>query len=72
LRSKRLAEQGIEVHRFWNHQWKTNRDGCLLEIWNAVQRRTGVIRIMDNADEQKFIPPDLKSVKSKERIGPSP
>jgi very-short-patch-repair endonuclease len=72
LRSKRLAELGIEVLRFWNHQWKTNRDGCLLEIWNAVQKRTGVLHIMDNVGEQKFIPPDLKNVKPKERIGPSP
>ena len=31
-RSKRLAEQGIEVLRLWNHQWRENRDGCLLEI----------------------------------------
>jgi len=67
-RDEFLAEQGIEVLRFWNHEWRKNRDGCLLEIWNAVQQRTGVLRIMDNAEEQKFVPPDLKEIKS----NPSP
>jgi very-short-patch-repair endonuclease len=71
-RAKRLAEQGIEVVRFWNHQWRKNRDGCLLDIWNAVQRRTGVVHIMDNVEDQKFIPPDLKYVEIKKRIDPSP
>jgi len=31
-REKFLAEQDIEVLRFWNHQWHTNREGVLLEI----------------------------------------
>src|SRR6185312_4991246 len=67
-RDQFLADQDIEVVRFWNHQWRKNRDGCLLEIWNAVQRRTGLFRIMDNAEEQKFIPPDPKQIK----LNPSP
>jgi very-short-patch-repair endonuclease len=71
-RSKRLAEQGIEVLRFWNHQWRENARGCLLEIWNSVERRTGVLHIMDNIEEQKLIPPDLKSIKQRKEIGPSP
>ena len=71
-RSKRLTEQGIEVLRFWNHQWRDNRDGCLLETWNALQRRTGVLHILDNLEKQKFIPPDLKHIKQKHGIGPSP
>ena len=72
IRSKRLAEQGIEVLRFWNHQWQKNRDGCLLEIWNAVQRRTGVLHITNNIDEQTFIPPELKEIQLKNQSGPSP
>lgn len=72
LRSKKLADQGIEVLRFWNHQWRKNRDGCLLEIWNVVRKRTGVLHIMENVEEQKFIPPDLKRIQIKERIDPSP
>jgi len=62
-REKFLIEHDIETLRFWNHQWRKNRDGCLLEIWNAVQRRSGIVRIMKNADVQKFIPPDLKKIK---------
>ena len=61
-REKFLAEQGIEILRFWNHQWRNNRDGCLLEIWNALQRRTGCVRVMKNTGEQKFIPPDLSKI----------
>jgi very-short-patch-repair endonuclease len=72
-RKKFLAEQGIETLRFWNHQWRRNREGCLLEIWNAVQKRSGWVRIMRNAAEQKFIPPDLKAMKLSEwKTNPSP
>jgi very-short-patch-repair endonuclease len=31
-----LAEQGIETIRFWNRQWRENRQGCLLAIWDAL------------------------------------
>jgi very-short-patch-repair endonuclease len=71
-REKFLMEQGIETLRFWNHQWRKNREGCLLEIWNAVQRRTGCVRIMKNLDEQRFIPPDPNKIKTGERTDPSP
>ena len=62
-REKFLEEQGIVTLRFWNSQWRKNREGCLLEIWNAVQQRSGCVRVMKNAEEQRFIPPDLKQVK---------
>ena len=71
-REKFLVEQGIETLRFWNHQWQKNRDGCLLEIWNALQRRTGCVQIMDNVEEQKFVPPDLTKIKLEEKTNPSP
>ncbi len=29
-REKNLKEQDIETIRFWNHQWRQNREGCLL------------------------------------------
>ena len=61
-REKFLAAQGIETLRFWNRQWRENCEGCLLEIWNAVQERSGLVRVMKNAEEQQFIPPDLKQV----------
>jgi very-short-patch-repair endonuclease len=71
-RERFLAEQGIETLRFWNHQWRKNREGCLLDIWNKVQERSGWVRVMKNAEEQRFVPPDLKRVKALENNDPSP
>jgi len=71
-REKFLTEQGIETLRFWNHQWRSNREGCLMEIWNAVQQRTGWVRVMKNKEEQTFVPPDPKQVKFLEDNNPSP
>jgi len=62
-REKFLAERGILTLRFWNRQWRENREGCLLEIWNLVQQRSGCVRVMKNAEEQKFVPPDWKEIK---------
>ena len=62
-REKLLAEQGIESLRFWNHQWRKNREGCLLEIWNVVQRRTGCVRVDKDVEEQRFVPPDPQKIK---------
>ena len=74
IRKKFLAEQGIETLRFWNRQWRQNREGCLLEIWNAVQKRSGWVRVMHNAGKQKFIPPDLNKIKflGEKETNPSP
>ena len=57
-REKFLEEQGVEILRFWNHQWLKNREGCLLEIWNAVQRRTGCIQTMKNTKDHRFVSPE--------------
>jgi very-short-patch-repair endonuclease len=65
IRAAKLAEEDIEIIRFWNHQWRNNRDGCLLEIWNAIQRRTGVSQVI-NGEEQKFVPPDLNYIQRNE------
>lgn len=62
-REKFLLEQGILTRRFWNHRWRKNQEGCLLEIWNLVQSRTGCVRIMENEAEQRFVPPDPKQIK---------
>ena len=62
-REKFLVEQGIVTLRFWNRLWRENHEGCLLEIWNAVQESSGCVRVMKNAAEQRFISPDLKAVK---------
>jgi very-short-patch-repair endonuclease len=71
-REKFLTEQDIETLRFWNHQWRKNREGCLLEIWNVVQRRTGCVQIMKDAAGQRFIPPDSDEIILRERTSPSP
>jgi very-short-patch-repair endonuclease len=63
-RQKYLAEEGIETLRFWNHQWRENREGCLLEIWNHVQSRTGCVRIEKDNETQRFVPPDPKALKT--------
>ena len=53
-----LATQGIEEFRFWNHQWRKNREGVLLEIWTALHARTGCAKVMRKAENHRFIPPD--------------
>ena len=52
-----LKEQGIEVLRFWNHQWRKNRDGVLLEIWNVLHARTGCADIARKIENHRFVPP---------------
>ena len=61
-RKKCLTELGVEILRFWNHQWRNNREGCLLEIWNALQRRTGCIRIMKNTKDHRFVVPEMHKI----------
>ena len=58
-----LAGQDIEILRFWNHQWLKNREGCLLAIWDALQRRTGCVQIMRYEEKLRFIPPLERSIK---------
>jgi very-short-patch-repair endonuclease len=62
-REKFLEERGIATLRFWNHQWRNNRDGCLLEIWNAVQQRSGCVQVLENVEKQRLIPPNFEQVK---------
>jgi very-short-patch-repair endonuclease len=56
-REKFLASEGIEELRFWNHQWQKNREGILLEIWNALHRRTGCVAVMRKVQNHRFLPP---------------
>ena len=71
-REQFLTEQGIETIRFWNHQLRDNPEGCLLVIWDALQRLTGCVRIMKNAGEQQFIPPSVDKIKLLNKTNPSP
>jgi len=57
-RERFLRHEGIEVLRFWNHQWRSNREGVLLEIWHAVYQRTGCVQVLRKTENQRYVPPD--------------
>ena len=58
-RAQFLAALGIEELRVWNHQWQKNREGVLLEIWNALHRRTGCVAVMRKVQNHRYIPPKV-------------
>lgn len=66
-REKFLMGEGIEEMRFWNHQWRKNRDGVLLEIWHALQRRTGCEVVMRKQQNHRYVPPKASQLKSSSR-----
>ena len=57
-----LVAQNIEVLRFWNHQWHKNREGVLLEIWQALHRRTGCVAVLRKEQNLSFVPPKPESL----------
>jgi len=57
-RAQLLAAQDIEELRFWNRQWRTNREGILVEIWEALHRRTGCVKVLRKVQNHRFVPPD--------------
>jgi very-short-patch-repair endonuclease len=61
-REQILAEAGVEELRFWNHQWRGNREGVLLEIWAALHRRTGCVAVMRKAQNHRYLPPKVDQV----------
>jgi very-short-patch-repair endonuclease len=65
-RTNFLDSLGIEEIRFWNHQWNSNREGVLLEIWEALHRRTGCVAVMRKVQNHRFVPPNP------DKIIPSP
>ncbi|HMC28941.1 MAG TPA: DUF559 domain-containing protein [Verrucomicrobiae bacterium] len=58
IRAKFLEKQGIEELRVWNHQWRSNREGVLLEIWRVLHRRTGCMKIQRKLENHRYVPPD--------------
>jgi len=66
-RKKFLDSQGIEELRFWNHQWNKNREGILLEIWEALHRRTGCVAMMRKVQNHRFVPPNPQQTTSHKR-----
>ena len=55
-REQFLAEHDIEQLRFWNHQWRNNREGVLWELWHALQRRSGCLQVMRKVQNNRFRP----------------
>jgi very-short-patch-repair endonuclease len=70
-REQWLAGQGIAELRFWNHQWRDNREGVLLEIWRALQERTGCVGVERKKENQQFVPPKPEQV-NEVPLSPSP
>jgi len=50
------------MQRFWNHQWRKNRDGILLEIWHALYRRRGCLQVMRKEMNNRYVPPDPNQI----------
>jgi len=57
-RAKYLAAAGFTELRFWNHQWRENREGVLLDIWEALHQRTGCVKVARKEQNHRFAPPD--------------
>lgn len=66
-RAGMLAEYDIEELRFWNHQWRNNRRGVLLEIWSALHRRTGCVQIVRKTANNRFVPPKAGQVSTSKK-----
>jgi hypothetical protein len=64
-REKILVARDIEELRFWNRQWRQNREGVLLEIWYALQRRSGCTQVMRKLENQRYVPPHLEQLGKK-------
>jgi len=64
-REKFLLERDIEELRFWNHQWHQNREGVLLEIWHALQRRSGCTQVMRKLENQTYVPLPINQIGKK-------
>jgi very-short-patch-repair endonuclease len=71
-REQFLADHDVEQLRFWNHQWRNNREGVLWEIWHALQRRSGCLQVMRKVQNNRFQPlPADKLGKKPDRKPPS-
>ena len=57
-RAEWLSAAGIEVLRFWNGTWNSNRDGVLLSIWSALHRRVGRGELDRMCQNRRYVPPD--------------
>ena len=53
-----LKSKQVHLLRFWNHQWRKNRDGVLLDIWTVLHQRTGCVEVERLLENRRFFPPD--------------
>jgi very-short-patch-repair endonuclease len=58
-RKQYLVSNGIQELRFWNLQWRVNRETVLLEIWNALHERTGCVAVTRKVQYHRFFPADV-------------
>ena len=58
-REQFLKQQDIEELRFWNHQWRNNREGVLVQIWQALHRRSGCMKVARMVENQRYVPPRI-------------
>ena len=61
-RDQFFASQNIEIMRYWNHQWRKNREGILLEIWHSLYRRTGCLQVARKESNNRFVPPQPNQI----------
>ena len=61
-----LAAKGIEMLRFWNHEWNRNREGSLMEIWAALTRRVPPDELakLETANTRYFPPTESDIIRS--------
>ncbi len=64
-RERYLAAEGILELRFWNRQWRKNREGILLDIWCALAERTGCVQIQRQVPNQRYVPPNPRQLTSR-------
>jgi very-short-patch-repair endonuclease len=64
-RTEFLSREGVEELRFWNREWRTNRAGVLLAIWEALHRRTGCVKVIRKEENHRFAPPAPSRIKTK-------
>jgi very-short-patch-repair endonuclease len=57
-----LSGADIEELRFWNHHWRRNRQGVLLDIWRALYRRTGCLQVMRKEQNNRFVAPTPREI----------
>ena len=61
-RSECLAVKGIREMRFWNRQWRHNRQGVLLEIWNDLHEQAGVVSVLRKVENHRFVAPSVNGL----------